>query len=545
VSRQQGTSTAVLVAAGAFIGALVPGIAPPWAAGVAGVAGLIWRQPLLLALTVALLTSTLAVRSWDGLVPQTASELVGTGTIVTDPVRSGRSTTAVVRIDGRRYLAGGYGAAGAGLAGAHAGDHISVTGRTRPYGGSRERKAALHVGERLSLDSASTDPSAQLLWVAANGIRDVIGGGADHLGPERGSLFTGIVYGDDREQSPDTEVDFRLAGLTHLLAVSGQNVAYALTVARPLIQRRSLAGRYASSVGLLVLFATVTRFEPSVLRATVMAGLAVTAQTLGREADSGRLLSLAVTALLIIDPLLAETVAFRLSVAASAGIVWLSPIIRDRLCGPLWFRESMAVTLAAQLAVAPVLTSTFGPVSLVSIPANLAAGPVAGAVMAWGMTAGVVAGVAGGVVARVIHWFTSGALAILEWIAGTAAAAPMEPVGLDWIACAVVLVTLRCWWRSSKTGLAAVAVIVVAMVWALVPATPRGLHRVGWESHLEVGIDTVVLELGGEGDPVRLFEDLARLGVREIDTLVAGEAAPATVSLLRGRIDIGAVVGGP
>ena len=75
---------------------------------------------------------------------------------------------------------------------------------------------------------------------------------------------------------------------------------------------------------MIAFFALITRFEPSVLRASAMAAVAVTATTLGRDSSSLRLLALAVGGLVLVDPFLVHSVGFQLSVAACVGIVLLS-----------------------------------------------------------------------------------------------------------------------------------------------------------------------------------------------------------------------------
>ena len=111
----------------------------------------------------------------------------------------------------------------------------------------------------------------------------------------------------------------------------GQNVAFVLLVVQPLVVRFGLWARWLAILGVLALFATVTRFEPSVLRATVMAAIAVTVWLAGRQASGRRLLALAVAALLLWQPLLVHSLAFRLSVAASAGILfWASRLAARR-----------------------------------------------------------------------------------------------------------------------------------------------------------------------------------------------------------------------
>ena len=86
-----------------------------------------------------------------------------------------------------------------------------------------------------------------------------------------------IVFGDDRGQSELEQFRFRASGLGHLTAVSGQNVAFVLVAASPLLRRLRLRWRWAATVALLGWFAVVTRLEPSVLRAVAMSAVAATA----------------------------------------------------------------------------------------------------------------------------------------------------------------------------------------------------------------------------------------------------------------------------
>ena len=88
-------------------------------------------------------------------------------------------------------------------------------------------------------------------------------------------LYGGFVLGDQSGQSVEVVDDFRAAGLTHLLVVSGSNVAYLLVLLTPLRGRLPLGARWLVTVGVIGSFALVTRFEPSVLRASAMAALAV------------------------------------------------------------------------------------------------------------------------------------------------------------------------------------------------------------------------------------------------------------------------------
>ena len=267
----------------------------------------------------------------------------------------------------------------------------SSSGRIVPVTG-RPDLAVRHVAGRLVVDVVGPVGAADPVSTVANHLRRAVVRGAQPLGDDATALLTGILFGDDRAQPPATTDDFRAAGLSHLLAVSGQNVAFVLVVAGVGLGRLGLGSRFLAVLLVLAFFALLTRFEPSVLRATAMAAVAAGATFGGRAVSRPRVLALAVAALLLVDPILVHSVGFGLSVAATAGIVVLAARLEPRLAGPAAVRESAAVTLAAQVAVAPLLATVFGGVPLVSVPANLLAGPAAGFVMVWGLLAGPVAG---------------------------------------------------------------------------------------------------------------------------------------------------------
>ena len=125
------------------------------------------------------------------------------------------------------------------------------------------------------------------------------------------------MFGDDRGQSVTTQHRFRASGLADLLAVSGQNVAFVLVAASPLLHRLGLRSRWIVTLLVLIVFGVITRFEPSVLRATAMACVAATAAMWGRYTTGVRIVSVAVISLLVVDPLLVWSPGFRLSVVAS------------------------------------------------------------------------------------------------------------------------------------------------------------------------------------------------------------------------------------
>jgi competence protein ComEC len=275
-----------------------------------------------------------------------------------------------------------------------AGDRVMVAGTREALDDDRRlRVAPQHVVGALAADWFGDVVAGDRAATAANRVRAVIARGAGHLGADHAALTRGLVIGDDRDEPPAMVQRFRDAGLSHLTAVSGQNVALMIAAAGPLLRRLRPVARWAASLGLIGWFVLLTRAEPSVLRAGVMAGLAATAFLLGRQAEPLRLLALAVIALLLVDPLLAWSVGFWLSVGATAGVVIGAVHLAPRLArlGPLAL--PVAVTLGAQCGVAVPSLLVFGRLSLTGTVANLVAVPVAGLVMLYGLPACLVAGV--------------------------------------------------------------------------------------------------------------------------------------------------------
>ncbi|MEO1060651.1 MAG: ComEC/Rec2 family competence protein [Actinomycetota bacterium] len=401
---------ALVAAVAALAGARLGEVAPAWPLAVAAavlalacaMAG--WRTAAL-AVVVGAAAAVLATRALGPLdEPVEEVEVEAVVTLVADPRSGDRSARVDVRLDGARYELHAYGGVASILGEARMGEQVVVRGRT-----SAARPSDLawfrprHVVGRIVAERVSRPlPAAGPIGVA-NDVRELLVTGAADLDRDERALFLGLTIGDDREQRDELRERFRAAGLGHLLVVSGQNVAFVLAVAGPGLRRLPPTSRAVAATGVLLFFVAVTRVEPSVSRAAVMAGLAIGADLVGRPASSLRLLATAVTALVLVDPLLAWSLAFQLSAAATLGIVVLERPIRSALPGPSWCTTPLSVTLAAQLGVAPLLVWTFGDVPSASLPANLLAGPVAGLVMVWGATAGIVAGAAPGPLASALH----------------------------------------------------------------------------------------------------------------------------------------------
>ena len=360
------------------------------------------------AVAVVLLATAVMQRALDG---QEHSPLAG-------PIRNRSSATITARLagdpDGERYsaevlvrvarvdgrsagnrtvLVTAGGDAAQRLRLLESGDEVAVSGWFQPLSGYDRRLRWRHaVASFDAVELRSFEPARSPLDRAANALRARVLAGGRHLPATERALVAGFLLGDTRELGRDVEEQFRASGLTHLLAVSGANVAFVIALTRPAVRRLGLRAQLVAGLAVLVLFGTMTRWEPSVLRACSMAACSMAALYLGRPTAGARVLALAVVALVLADPFLIHSIGFLLSCGASAGIAFLAAPITTRLRGPHWFREPLAVTLAAQIGVAPVLIPVFGSVPLASLPANLVAAPLVGPLTVLGLVTGVAGG---------------------------------------------------------------------------------------------------------------------------------------------------------
>ncbi len=310
-------------------------------------------------------------------------ECRGVATVRADPTLRFNGTSTVLELHHKRYKVLAYGSAGGRLAQRLVGESVRVSGEcTRNDGPFARFDRINHVVGRLKLTSVSETYSEGSKFVrTANRMRRSLLRGVQSMPRGQQALFTGLVIGDDRDQSQAMLQRFRASGLSHLCAVSGQNVAYLLIVASPLLKRRSRWMKWCATMLLLLWFVVLTRGEPSVLRASFMAGMVATNSLMRTPANARIVLSRAVVALLFIDPMLAWSVGFALSVGATAGLAWASAGI-GKMMGS---RGVLASTLAAQIGTAPISLLVFGYVPVVSLVANPLAIPVAGWVMTVGL----------------------------------------------------------------------------------------------------------------------------------------------------------------
>lgn len=251
------------------------------------------------------------------------------------------------------------------------------------------------------------------------------------------ALLAGLTIGDTSGVDHETTEAFRRSGLAHLVAVSGSNVAMVLaaiavvTVRLPLVLRGGIAlvgiGMYVAVVGP----------EPSVLRAAAMGVVGVIAYVAGRQAASLNSLGIALIAVLGGKPDLLFSVGLHLSAAATLGIVlWSQPIERWLRRMPGLLRAPVAITMSAQIAVAPLLVVTFEELSVVAPVANVLAAPAVPPATVIGLgagLAGLVSAPAGRLLGRIAAPFAGWILWVADETAGWAWASVDLAPGWGWV----------------------------------------------------------------------------------------------------------------
>ena len=228
----------------------------------------------------------------------------GVARVITDPQRVGAATQIVLDISGDRFVVYAYGRPSWRLSNTNVGETIFVSGwRNKLSPIQAERLVSKHIKGNFEIESVGEQKFiASPIYRSAQRVRRLISSGAKSFPFDERSLFTGLVVGDDSKQSEQMVSAFRKSGLAHLVAVSGQNVAFVLTALSPLLRRLRNKVRLIVTMGVLIWFVVITRVEPSVIRAAVMAGVATLSISLGRPTRTLRILALTVIVTIFLDP---------------------------------------------------------------------------------------------------------------------------------------------------------------------------------------------------------------------------------------------------
>jgi competence protein ComEC len=475
------------------------------------------------------------------------------------------------------------------------GDRIEVSGRVRerpdsPYGEYLERIGAWGSldGREMRVLERPADAGTMLESIR-RGAGDLL---AKVLPEPDAGLAAGILIGLRDRVDRSVAAEFTTAGVSHVVAISGWNIAIVAAAIAALAGRLRRRRRAVVTAIAIVTYICFAGASPSVLRAGAMAGVVLFARETGRAGRAAAALGWAAALLLLADPRLVGDAGFQLSTLATGGLIaWATPLTAtlDRWTGgraPAWLTESLGVSLAAQAATLPVVLASFGRLALIAPVVNLAVVPLVAPAMAAGIVAmlGAAAVELGapdvaGVVLAAPAWV---ALRLIVGIVDVAAAVPLASVSLEpplgqlvGIGSIVAGGAAIGWWRRHRRSggprqtvserpiqrpgsrsvriASGVLIVTVTVAGAVVVSRSGGVARV---SVLDVGQGDAILVEGSRGgrllvdggpDPDRLLVELDRRippWDRRIDVIVLShphEDHVAGLALLLDRYDVGRV----
>jgi competence protein ComEC len=233
------------------------------------------------------------------------------------------------------------------------------------------------------------------------------------------ALLTGILLGDDSGMPPELAEQFRTTGMTHIIAISGFNIA--ILAAILLAASRPFAGpRWSAwvAIGGVTIYTILVGADPAVVRAAVMAAIFIFAgKVLGRPTFAPAGLMSAIIIMTLAEPTIIWSIGFQLSVAATLGLMlyvgpwqqWTEASAQRFVSANAarsatrFLADIVIATLAAMLLTMPLIIYHFEQLSIVSPLANLFILPAQPGVMIWGLLA-TLTGMAVPVVGQGLAW---------------------------------------------------------------------------------------------------------------------------------------------
>jgi len=224
--------------------------------------------------------------------------------------------------------------------------------------------------------------------------KKVLGGRIrDNLSPNLSPILEAMILGNDQKMDKETKTKLSTSGLSHVIAISGSHIVifsamlFEVLLFLGLWRKQALLG----SILFTLFYVFLVGMPASGVRAGIMVGLLFLAQLISRQSFNLRTLVLAASAMLLFNPLLLKfDLGFQLSFMAVLGIIltgpvfnkWLDVVFRGKL---RWLQEIVAMTFSAQVFTLPLLVSSFGYFSIISLISNILVLPITPVLMALGI----------------------------------------------------------------------------------------------------------------------------------------------------------------
>lgn len=202
---------------------------------------------------------------------------------------------------------------------------------------------------------------------------------------KKACLLIGLLIGDTDEIDEETKEDFRNSNLTHMLAVSGLHVSYVLLAVNYIITKVKIHKKLSKIIVMLLIlfFILVTGATPSVLRAGTMTIYLILGGIFYRRISVFSSLNLSLLVIIIMNPYCLFDVGLQLSYAGTIGIVYLYPIIKEKIYNKA---NSILITISANIVIIPIMMYNFNIISLTFFISNLLAGPIIGIIIILGFS---------------------------------------------------------------------------------------------------------------------------------------------------------------
>ena len=434
------------------------------------------------------------------------------------------------------------------------GEKIEFLGRIQIFTGY-----ATVAGSLTQVGPLKRVGSASWIWRWTSAIRSEVKLSLAPLPDDARALIPGLVIGDRSGQGRDLTLAMRRSGLTHLTAVSGAN--FAIVAALLLLIGRALRIRgkflWITIAIFLMVFIFLVRPSSSVLRAAVMTGVLLFAKSRGLRSAPIPALAVAISLLLLINPFYVRDAGFALSVFATAGLLFLAPILSK------WFElrgfheilaEAVAIPLSATLFCLPIIVLLSGELSLISIAANFLVAPVIAVITGCGVLLMILAPLSTSV-GTLVGWFITPFALWITFIARTLSGLPFA--ALKWpqswtgslaVFIVLVLVTFMIRRKMKITALVCCGVMIISGVLTLTPFSRSWVPEdwqifqcdVGQGDGMVIKIDVGRAILIDAGPDSRAIDQcLKLLKVQRIDLLVLthfhADHVSGLVGALKGR----------
>jgi competence protein ComEC len=187
-------------------------------------------------------------------------------------------------------------------------------------------------------------------------------------------LYIGLIFGDSGINLPrELKKLFKATGLTHLIVVSGSQVALLVGILLRILTAVKASPKLTmmtiSFFNLVFFF--ITGGEASIFRAILMAEIALTIQLLNRKTPIAYVISLTISLMIIINPVSLFDIGAYLSFAATMSLIWIAPKIEAIIPGPKWIKPYLSITLAPFICTLPIVWHLSNSISFTSIVTNL------------------------------------------------------------------------------------------------------------------------------------------------------------------------------